>query len=232
MEHHRFPDASIEYAAELTGRIQASLPAGFGIADLGMPSKMPFKVVTLRESLLHRLAELASAAVDLYASERPVAGVLLTRGVMEVTAMLFAIDRLLATSLERRDPSAADETIMRLLFGGRSEMAPQSAINVLSHLDTMDKRFKGIRAWYEDLSEIAHPNYPGLMGSYADVDREGFKVQLGSTEDAREMGLHMGIPALCACLEVAIHIYNGMKKPLEEFIVLCHDLARLPVESE
>lgn len=225
------PEISIEYARQQVEKIEKSLPQGFDISTLGFPSPIPFKVVTLREVLLHRLSELARSAVDLISAERPVAAVILTRGVMETTATLFAVKLLIDESLERREVSGADNTVMRLLFGGRNERASQRAINVQDHLEKMDETFAGIKNWYDDLSDIADPNFPGLMGSYAAIDRSRFRVQLGPNPEWDEMGVRVALPALCACLEIAIHLYNGMKSPLERFVAMCQDLAKSSGET-
>jgi hypothetical protein len=224
-KQHPVPKASIELAAELAESINSSLPKEINIAALGTPSKLPFKVISLRELLLYRIAELSRTAVDLYKSNKVVPAILLTRGTLETTSMLFALDALVRSTLESEDVSSIDETLMKMLVGGRSELAPERAINVLSHIEKMNKKYEGLRWWYEELSEYAHPNYPGLMGSYGIVDEEELMVYLGTNQDTEKASWHFGIAALCSFLEVAIFIYNKMVEPLEAFRLLCHEQA-------
>jgi hypothetical protein len=219
------PKASIELATDLAESINSSLQKDIDIGALGMPSKLPFKVISLRELLLYRLAELSRAAVDLYKSTKVVSAILLTRAALESTSMLFALDALVRSALESGDVSRIDETLMKMLVGGRSELAPERAIHIHTHIDKMNKQYEGLRWWYDELSEYAHPNYPGLMGSYGVVDEEEFMVHLGANQDTEKIGRHFGIPALCSCLEVAIFIYNQMVEPLEAFRLLCHKQA-------
>jgi hypothetical protein len=224
-KQHSVPKASIELATELAERIKSSLPQEIDIAALGTPSKLPFKVISLRELLLYRIAELSGAAVDLYKSSKVVPAIVLTRGTLETTSMLFALDAIVRSALKGGDVSSTDETLMKMLLGGRSELAPERAINILTHIDKMNEKYEGLRWWYDELSEYAHPNYPGLMGSYGVVDEEEFMVYLGANQDTKETSRHFGVAALCSCLEVTIFIYNQMVKPLEAFRLLCHEHA-------
>jgi hypothetical protein len=227
---HGVRGTTIERATALAEMLSASLVKEIDIRALGMPSKLPFKAVTVRELLAHRLAELSVTAVELFKSGRVVSAILLTRAALETTSTLFVLSARIHESLKRRDLSGVDESLMKMLFGGRSEMAPERAINVLSHLDKMDKKYEGTRWWYDELSEYTHPNFPGLMGSYGNIDEEEFIVHLGINERTEEAGIKFGVSALCSCLEVAVYIYNQMGGPLGEFCLLCHEQAGTNVE--
>lgn len=78
-------------AREYADRLSASLPDRIQIAALTLKSKLPFKAVSIRELLLHRMAALSSAAVDLFEQKRVIPAVILTRAIVETLAALFTI---------------------------------------------------------------------------------------------------------------------------------------------
>ena len=68
---------------------------------------------------------------------------------------------------------------MRMLVGSRTWGDMPQAINILTCLDAMDKRIPGARASYDSLSEIAHPNWRGVFGLYAETDRANYISYFG-----------------------------------------------------
>jgi len=221
------PDAEsdIYQAAELASALQASLPRQVHAAPLGFPSKAPFKLLSLRETLLWRVADMAGAAVSLCQTDRAVPAAVLARAALETTAVLYGLGVMVARVVETHRVDEFDARAMRMLFGSRNRQTPTEAINILTHIDQMDRNFSGLRSWYDDMSEIAHPNYAGVMASYGKVDRDRYIVELGP----RDWPKGMVGPALCACLEIARRTRDSIDRRFEEFSRLCHDL---DVENE
>lgn len=73
-------------AREYSERFTASLPQHINAATLTVKSKLPFKALSIRELLLHRMAALSTAAVDLFSHKRVIPAVILTRAVVETLA--------------------------------------------------------------------------------------------------------------------------------------------------
>lgn len=68
---------------------------------------------------------------------------------------------------------------MRLLAGSKVwEDGPQ-ALQILTCIDRMDKKVPGVRVHYDFLSEIAHPNWGGVVGMYAKMEEATFTARFG-----------------------------------------------------
>ncbi|MEX0805724.1 MAG: hypothetical protein WD688_20760 [Candidatus Binatia bacterium] len=222
MTDDKLPQASIEFAKTLAQQIVLSLPEKLNIASLGVPSKLPFKAVSLRAILIHRINDLTSGALYALSNGSPVCAVLAMRAVIEVTSVLHVLRRLIEDAVRLETVDGVDERLMRMSFGTRTDITNMHATNVLTQIDLLDKKYKGLREWYDRLSEVAHPNYQGLLAAYETIDYSTYTVTFGITEQAREFGLHVAVPALCASLLITIDDYNALETSFRKFADLCH----------
>jgi hypothetical protein len=76
-------------ARRLAARLSASLPNKIDIAQLGVRSKAPFQLLSVREALIWRTEELARGACDAIDREDFTVAALLVRGVAESAAMTW-----------------------------------------------------------------------------------------------------------------------------------------------
>jgi hypothetical protein len=219
----------LEECEALLHKIEAARNFHLDIAALGFPSKLPFKAVSLRELLIHRVADLAKVAVEQFRSGGTVPAVLATRAVIETTAILAAL-RMLVTDViqEQGYKPGHDATLMKLLFGSKTGNTPEEAINVLTQVEKLNKKFDGVRWWYDQLSEFAHPNHDGLLGCYAIVHRQEFMVDLGANESSRTFGEKVGLPALLCTLEIFALYFDELAQTLPEFAEICHAVIVAP----
>lgn len=215
-------ERTLERAAELVSRLKALIPSQVQAAALGDPSKLPFKLLSVREPLLFRIVDLSEASLLLCREDRPVGAAVLARAVMESAAALYVLAEMVSRVVDTNEVGTFDETVTRMLFGSRNEKTPAEAINVLSYIDKMDKEFVGLRRWYNNLSEIAHPNYAGVMALYAEVDRERYIVEIGPSERLKSLGSKVVVPALCSCLKICLHYRSKIEEILENFCRVCH----------
>jgi hypothetical protein len=213
------PQPSAERAAELVLAVKQLLPLEVQGHYPKSFTKLPMKVLSLREALLFRIADLSEAALSLEPGHGMGAAIL-ARSVMETTAVLFALQEMVLRVATTGQLGDFDKTtVMRMLFGSRNKKTPVEAINVLTQIDRMDKTFKGLRSWYDDLSEFAHPNSPGVLISYGRLDRKTFALSL---EKAHSDKLEkVSVLALCACLEIARGIRQKIENALEDFQKVC-----------
>lgn len=80
-------------ARQLADLIANCLPEKIEASGLTLKSKIPFKVVSLRELLIHRISALATPAVELYENSQYLGGVVLTRAVMETVALAYSLHK-------------------------------------------------------------------------------------------------------------------------------------------
>src|SRR5713226_5901821 len=98
-----FADDEAQTLKEARGFVDAiasSLPKQIQAAALTWKSKIPFKALTVRESLFHRVSALASAAVELFEAHRVIPAIILTRAVVETVAVMFTFHERLSRFLE------------------------------------------------------------------------------------------------------------------------------------
>jgi len=76
-------------AKQLASDIRGSLPNELYAGSFTLRSKLPYKATSFREVLIHRISDIADAAIDLYEKDRLVPAFIETRAVVETTAMVY-----------------------------------------------------------------------------------------------------------------------------------------------
>ncbi|MBI1814686.1 MAG: hypothetical protein HYR72_06900 [Deltaproteobacteria bacterium] len=182
-------------------------------------SKIPAKVLLLRELYAYRLAELATSACDLFRDGSVVAATVLTRSALEVVAWLFSVDRKTRKCLENDAVGTLDEFLNRLLFGSRTQGAECKAYNVLDAIDEIDKMIPSFRSAYDLCSEFAHPNADGVLHSYGRYDKETIIFNLDPKKHQPPVdGI---VPILAGGLGFFMGTYTNMASYLAELVALC-----------
>jgi hypothetical protein len=207
-------DLALRQAKQLAGLIAQSLPAKIEIAALTLESKVPFKALSLRELLIHRVSALATPAVELFEQKRLVPAMVLTRAVIETVALTFALDKELKAFLQNRDIGAFDDFLMKSLMGSRVPDWELQSLNVLTLIQHAEKQIPGFEQSYNSLSEYSHPNWAGMLGIFGQIDREAFELILGQKEVSP--GVSSGVRALSGALLTFCHFYEDMVDMLHE----------------
>lgn len=209
---------TISDARVLAGAIRESLQAKLKPSDFEVRSKRPYMVLVTREGLLWRIEELGRGALDLLERGDVVAGALLTRGVLETTAVLARLERLVRT--ERSTLSDADlgNAVAKIMLGGRARKPLFEATNVQTLVQALEKEHLGATLMYETLSEIAHPNYLGTSYAFSQIDHEANETNFG--RDFKKAGEPTAIVVsfLCSILGLAVRRYDSMSEDIEVWI--------------
>lgn len=133
-----------------------------------------YKVQTAHQCMLWRVNELAGSAVLSLASNQLVSAAVLIRSLVETAAALYYIGvkvRSIVSSADRKAAlSQANTDLSRLLLGRRGH--EPDAINVLTMLGHVEKKIPRAREIYDDLSELAHPNWYGAALMYSQGRQE------------------------------------------------------------
>jgi hypothetical protein len=203
-------------------QINRTLPDKISAVTLSHNSKLPFKAFSLREVLIHRVAELSETAVNLFESNKLVPAIIMTRAVFETTAVLYWLYERIKQATTTKELGDIDEFLMKSLFGGRVSEAPVESYNVLKAIDHINKKFQFYKESYGTLSEFAHPNWSGLMGAYSKLDKEEFTLHLG--KQVGKVPILIALPLLAASLKLFIHYYDDMEKYLLQFNKICDEM--------
>ena len=201
--------SDLEEVRSLAQALEESLPASFEIAMLTLESKIPFKLLSYREALIHRFADTCVAAVGAVEANRPVSAALLTRGSMETLARMKELKDQIERFLQSQDTESLDSFVMNRLFGSRNNPDLPNAVSVLTSLDKMSDLIPNFRNVYDSLSEYCHPNYQGVSGSFSKIDHEYFTVIFGDSE-RKERAMQTILPALTAGCHLFTYVYNAV----------------------
>jgi hypothetical protein len=87
-------------------------------------------------------------------------------------------------------------------------------------IDHMDRQFPGVRARYDELSEFAHPNWSGVFGLFAIIDRQTCTARFGrglgrTTPSAAK---EIAVTSLRGYLELFEQVYDWISNTVTEFI--------------
>jgi len=166
-------------ARRLAAGLTASLPDKIEIAAIGVRSKAPFQLISVREALIWRTEELARNACDALEKEDFTVAALLIRGIAESAAMTWYLLEILENR-KGYTPSELNDKLMRMFAGSKNGWADgPEAISVLTFVERLNRKIPGFQNAYNSLSEYAHPNWLGVSGLYSKIDRENFTVHYG-----------------------------------------------------
>lgn len=172
-------------ARGISSRLSASLPDKVDPAAIGVKSKAPFQLLTVREALMWRTEELSRNACDALERKDYTVAAMLIRGIAESTAMTWG----LLETLEKREnhtPQTLNDKLMRMLAGSNKVPDGPKPIHINNFLERIEKTFPGFGAAYGALSEYVHPNWRGVTGLYSKFDEKNYLAYFG--RELREGG--------------------------------------------
>ena len=158
-------DERLALAKQLASDIRSSLPKELYAGSFTLKSKIPYKASSFREVLIHRVSDLADVAVELYEANYLVPAFIVTRSVVETSAVIYWLYQKSSEFIEKRDEEAFDEFIMKGMLGSKDGTTKYESYNVLTAVDRLDKEFPGLRDMYNTLCELTHPQLVWRYGS-------------------------------------------------------------------
>lgn len=165
-----------------------------------------WKAQLYTEVLIHRIADLASEALELHRNGSLVAAMTLARSVVESAAMLYWLLLKLRHHSDQRDDAALESTVITFLFGSRQYDSEYQMPNILTGLDQLDREFPGSRRMHEILSEFVHPNGGGVVMSYAELNADATIYTLGRRSNPPSEP--MALESLAIALSVSAFLYD------------------------
>jgi hypothetical protein len=191
---------------------------GFAISSI---SKLPFKALRYRESLLWRIAQLGRSAFENFESNKLASAILLTRAVTETSAALWYLSVKLKAAVEAKELGSIDDSLVKLLMGSRTDAALPQAISVLTFIAHVERDLEGFSEQYNRLSEFAHPNWAGTTLLFSKLDESGTVADFGENIRAGESAKTTGAVNLSVSLAMFEATYNSITDLMPEFVFLC-----------
>lgn len=208
---------------EKISAFKESLPSRVDPASISKKAKIPFKAISFREALFHRITELADSAFYFLTAEgKAVSGFILTRAAYETMALLFVLHTNIKKVIDSKSIGDFDDYIMTHTFGWRKEGVDDlpTMPNILGAIDKVDKFLDGhFRREYEAISEYCHPNCAGVHSSYVKIDKENIHADIGSQFTKTETISAAG--TLFSTLEMFEIFYNEISALMPDFVSIC-----------
>ena len=124
------------------------------------------------------ISDLSENAIKLMENYSIVCAIILIRASIECVALIHYLLIKVEKSIEEKTINDLDDNLMKLLLGERIPKASIQSINILKLIDYLNKDAPGVRQYYDNLSEFAHPNWSGSFGSYGNIDTKSMKLIL------------------------------------------------------
>ncbi|MGE3341796.1 MAG: hypothetical protein AB7L71_00050 [Vicinamibacterales bacterium] len=195
-------------------------------------SKVPSKLFDLLQVGLRRIIELTESSVREMNRGKVVTAYVLVRAVLETSCLLLDATRRAQKAVKNGDAKAVDEIdkfLMDVLVGFKSPEWGFSeeyvARNVLTIIQRLTKELDLELMWfYEGLSEVAHPNYLGMLGMYqkSPTTPGDTLVKYGAPQ-GEDLKVHMqmaigGLATATEMMALAIKNFDEIATP---FALLC-----------
>jgi hypothetical protein len=194
-------------------------------------SKVPAKLFDLLQVGLRRTVELSESAIREMNRGAVVSSYVLVRAILETTCLLFDASRMAekaVTADETKTVDEVDEFLMDVLMGFKSKdwgfSEEYIARNVLTIIQRLTKELGvDLFFFYEGLSERAHPNYLGMLGTYQTPLKDGQFVPQFHSPQGEQLKLHMetAIGGLAIATEMMAMAFQKFDDIATAFAVLC-----------
>lgn len=192
----------------MTKALAKSLPKKIEVAQLPTKSKLPFKALSIRGLLIHRASALATPALSLLEQGNVVAAAILIRALTETLAATYSLHLALERFLSTKDIAVLNDTLTRSLVGSRWPDAEHQSQNILTAIQKVNKVVPNFEASYDSLSEVAHPNWSGMLGAFGNIDHDKRVLHFGPNK--RAPMLKIALNSMAGSLGLFTYYYQGM----------------------
>lgn len=206
---------------------ESNLPKNLDAFALSPDSKLPAKVLRYRESLIWRITEVGWSAFHEFEENKLVAGIILTRAVVETSAALWYLRSKVDDAIKSNEIGDIDTHLMKLNVG-IATVPPKPdegdwprPVKIGKFLKEVEKEMEGFSDHYGVLSEFAHPNWAGTVSLYSKFHPENLTIEFGQYARGREHTKELGVSSLHAALGFFEVTYNNLTDSMPAFVELC-----------
>ena len=210
--------------------LKSRLPRQVDGFALSQKSKLPWKVLLYRESLIWRMVELGGCAFESLANDKLVSGIVVTRAAVEVSAALWFLCAKVEAVVDSKAVGDVDDYLMKLSMGiatgwpedsSPSAVAMPRPVKVGKLLEQTEKGIEGFSHQYGVLSEYAHPNWAGTVLLYSNTNKQTAITDFGHYMRNAESAKAIGAGNLSVALKMFQLRYNRISDLLPAFINVC-----------
>jgi hypothetical protein len=211
--------------------LESNLPRQVDGFALSQKSKLPWKVLLYRESLIWRMVELSSSAFESLANGKLVSGIVLTRAAVEVSAALWYLCAKVEAVVDSKAVGDVDDYLMKLAMGTATAWPETDSsadgltmprpVKISAFLKQAEKDIEGFSHQYGVLSEYTHPNWAGTVLLYSNTNKETAKTDFGENIRKSDNAKAIGVVNLSVALKMFHERYNRISDLLPAFIGVC-----------
>lgn len=232
-----------ENKKQSTEELWDEIREGYKELTKNLPTRMPYEpklqykerlhslIPYLTIGLKYRTANLAETAIKLFEEEKLLPAIIITRSIFETVCLLFYLHKRLSEVVKDRKVGDFVKIFTRIAIGGKEEMAPIDlgggnieALNILTAIDKVDGKFKGIRKEYNFLSDFAHPNLNGVLISFSYVNNEESCIEFSNDVLCKQLDLSKpSLDLLSICLGIFIVYEKKIDELLPKFKEICDE---------
>ncbi len=184
-------------------------------------AKIPFKVHSFIEIMNLRMLDFCESTDLLLKRNHVIPALSTLRVIFENVAVSNRISLAVEKSIELNSlQENFDDLISKINFGTRySDEFP--AINILTQIDKLKKRYPITENFYDALSEFVHPNWDGVQGSYSNLIENQNKTELRKIITSSHELMNWINACFDLCLSIHLEIHNILLKRLPQFAKIC-----------
>lgn len=183
---------------EETKKLRELLPAD--TTDNGDTPEFWTRVVAF--SLGQRIAALCSNCAFLAEQGDALSSAIIARSALETAAVLYYLQKKVYGAIERKDFKELDDIVGRMFLGNKDKPDWQP-VQVLTCLDHLGKLVKPTTEAYNNLSELAHPNWWGTAALFCKLSENPQAARFGLRADNAEHAIRDGLVAASSAARLA-----------------------------
>ena len=203
-------------------KLEDGLPTDLDASAVSETAKLPFKALSIRAVLAWRFVDISCSVMRCVDEDRTASAAVLTRAALETGAAVWYLNDRLRRALDTGAVGNTDDCLMKLLLGSRTmqEVLP-SAINVLTFVDAVNKQVDGVRHQYDELSELAHPNWAGAMNLYCTTNHDERAFSFGPQDEVTTKTNGKIFAVLSGTILIFKYVFEEIDQAMPEFVQLC-----------
>jgi len=227
----QFPDLDVSQLETDIARTENALVEDADPAALSPLSAVPVKIHNLLQTAMRRNLELTEAFKLAFNQRLFTPLFVISRASLETGCVAFDAWLRLEDALESQDMAALadiEARLMRTLLGtraaeGRGNPDLFSAPNILTVVDRLNRRaFPRLRWYYDNVSDHTHPNFPGMLESYARPNHETLAVEYDSRPfERRSEQLQFAITGLAVGLGLGTTAWEQCREQWADLVDFC-----------
>jgi len=184
-------------------------------------AKIPFKVHEFIEIMNCRMLDFCEAADSLMKNNHVIPSLALIRALIENAAIGFRVASAIKNSLKSNELIDNFDSMISSLTFGTGYASEFKATSILTHLDKLDKTYKGIKMGYEALCEFVHPNWDGVQGSYSILNENEKNTEVKKVITPEHQIYKWVEDTFIITIEIYLDYTIKIKDDLPAFSLLC-----------